>query len=227
MLDEEIEKLRRDAHPYQLSLMRLSLLPMLRAFVRREQEYRSATYLRPQHFELSFGQSPASEASGEQPDAASIRRGIEFHSANSAPISVYGRMDRVDTAPDGSAAVIDYKLGAGRDLKAMQNGDSLQIPLYFMALEQVFGLKVAAGFYDSFAKNERKPIVRSDCIATIMAEPHKANGGILSPPQYQQLLTVATGRVVQVADEIAARRIQPTPDDQKCSLCDFHDVCRA
>jgi len=64
-------------------------------------------------------------------------------------VRLHGYIDRLDTTPDGSLRVIDYKSGSTpiRDVH-LQQGRRLQLPVYALAAEQALGLgKASSGFY--------------------------------------------------------------------------------
>jgi len=225
LLDEELADLPREAQPYQIRVLRLTLAALLPAFVDREEAYREYTRLKPGRWELAFGNSSNAAAEGETPDSASCSAPLLIEADGAEPVRIHGRIDRVDFSPDGTAALMDYKLGAARTLKDMQEGKSLQIPLYFLAMEKVFNLEAAAAFYDCFDRNERTIIIRSDHVQQIMTQPSQANGGILPGTKYEELLKTATTAVIVAAGRIADCRIETQRGDH-CRICDFGDVCR-
>jgi ATP-dependent helicase/nuclease subunit B len=64
-------------------------------------------------------------------------------------VRLHGYIDRLDTAPDGSLRVIDYKSG-GTTISAahLESGRRLQLPIYALAAQEALGLgKVSSGFY--------------------------------------------------------------------------------
>ncbi|MCA1594969.1 MAG: exodeoxyribonuclease V subunit gamma, partial [Chloroflexi bacterium] len=226
ILDEELLEFKRDARPYQLRLFRQSLALLLPSFFDREKEYREYSKLRPRYQEISFGDSGAARQQGTSVDPGSSSTPLTVDGPAGGPVKIHGRMDRVDFSPDGVAAVMDYKLGHAKSLADMEAGRSLQVPIYFMALEQVFNLRVGAAFYDCFDRNERTAVVRHDAIDQILLDRSRANGGLLVGGRYGALMQIARDSVVSAADRIAAGEIPPVKDEH-CRMCDFGDVCRS
>jgi ATP-dependent helicase/nuclease subunit B len=61
--------------------------------------------------------------------------------AGGRPVSLVGRLDRVDVAADGAVQVIDYKLRKAEDLEKslQQPGEDLQLPWYVLMLQKSSG----------------------------------------------------------------------------------------
>lgn len=87
----------------------------------------------PKYFEMAFGTASSEE---ESPP-------VELHFAGEE-ISVRGKIDRIDVNEEGTHRIIDYKSGVAysrRDLdKKVDAGHALQLPLYALALKEIFGL---------------------------------------------------------------------------------------
>lgn len=71
-------------------------------------------------------------------------------------VRLHGYIDRIDTAPDGSLRVIDYKSGGTAiSAKHLQEGRRLQLPIYALAARDALGLgEVSGGFYWHIQKAE-------------------------------------------------------------------------
>ena len=68
--------------------------------------------------------------------------------SDGSKVRIYGKIDRVDQTPDKKhLRIIDYKMGKNRkfDPTKLLSGESLQLPLYFAAAEQLGG--DCAGLY--------------------------------------------------------------------------------
>ena len=82
--------------------------------------------LRPCAVELGFG----------DPEAPSMIPGFSLEPATGKSVPIIGKIDRLDTAPDGTAIVLDYKTSSGHKFNAvlMQAGLDLQLIGYLLAL---------------------------------------------------------------------------------------------
>ena len=122
-------------------------------------------------------------------------------------LAISGKIDRLDTAPDGRAYVIDYKYSGAQSTKEKVKDESLlQAPLYLMAAEEYFGLKAAGMFYVGLKGG------------VVYAGWKEIPEGWLERKKEQTLQMVA---------EIRAGRVDVAPaNPDKCRYCDFRDVCR-
>jgi ATP-dependent helicase/nuclease subunit B len=71
-------------------------------------------------------------------------------------VRLHGYIDRLDTAPDGTLRVIDYKAGSTAiSASHLKEGRRLQLPIYAMAARDALGLgEVSSGFYWHIQKAE-------------------------------------------------------------------------
>ena len=122
-------------------------------------------------------------------------------------LEIAGKIDRLDTAPDGRAYVIDYKYsGAQNTREKLKDENLLQAPLYLMAAEKYFGLKAAGMFYVGLKGG------------VVYAGWSEVPEGWLERKKEQTL---------QVVAEIRAGRVGSAPaKSDKCRYCEFRDVCR-
>ena len=151
--------------------------------------------------------------------------------ATSSPCFYAESIDRVDFDAGGIKAIImDYKLGKPPDYAALANGSSLQMPLYLLAMERLFGKVGAAACYDSAQETGRRRIYRTEhvnmkqfaplpsCDASEHVKPHTRQ-------QFSDLLQTAETAAIGAARAIEAGRIEARPGDH-CAACDYKDVCR-
>ena len=76
-------------------------------------------------------QVEADRARGRAPKAAEL-----FGKATIAGVELYGKVDRIDVAADGTLAIIDYKTGKAPSAKAVAEGFALQLGLLALIAER-------------------------------------------------------------------------------------------
>jgi ATP-dependent helicase/DNAse subunit B len=128
---------------------------------------------------------------------------------------ITGRIDRLDTSPDGKAFVIDYKYSASTNLKKkLKNQNLLQAPLYMLAAQEAFNVRPEGMFYIG---------VKGEVIYAGWS-----NTPILdSLPLPENWLAATRERVLDLVAQIRSGRVEPHPaDPESCRFCDFRDACR-
>jgi CRISPR/Cas system-associated exonuclease Cas4 (RecB family) len=132
-------------------------------------------------------------------------------------VAIRCRLDRLITAPNGRAFVIDYKYSTNlREYAANKN--RLQGPLYWLAAERGFQRSVAGVYYCAvrdgvqYAGWGEKP----GWLKRAKVEPFA--------PEW---LDAAVKQSMEAVQAILAGRIAPAPSDlAKCRTCDFRYACR-
>lgn len=114
--------------------------------------------------------------------------------------SLKGKIDRVDTLPDGSYAVYDYKTGEAK--KELDAEAKEQLYLYQLALEEK-GMKVSKLAY----------IYVLDWVITEV--------DLLKEEKRDAFLQKVTQRM----DDILVSDFRATPDPFTCKYCDFQNIC--
>lgn len=243
--DEALQRLRTicreifdetplDARPYRVRLAEGAVLRYLEGFVRRELEYRRAALLEPAHFEFAFGPQTGT---GDEPDPAAIAdRGPTDAASTTQPlvlrvgdreVRLSGKIDRIDRMPDGHALVLDYKLGKAPTLKEMREGRSLQLPVYWLAVQQLLGLTPVGGAYDAMREGARPVIARCDLADQAFADKSIIGKNALGKLQFEQILEQTRDTVAEVAALIERLEIAPSPVERTtCEQCAFRDCCR-
>jgi len=132
-------------------------------------------------------------------------------------LGIRGRIDRLDTAPDGRAYVIDYKYSAAqRARERLTDENLLQAPLYAMAAARAFGARPAGMFYIG---------LKGGVVYAGWSDGPVAN--LTVQPIPERWLETAEERTLRVVEEIRSGRVEPAPaHPENCHRCDFRDVCR-
>jgi RecB family exonuclease len=138
----------------------------------------------------------------------------EFTFALSESLKVAGRIDRIDTAPDGRAYVIDYKYSGAQRVKTRRNADNLQAPLYWIGAEKGLGVTPVGMFFIGL-KGGVEYLGWSE------------DGLIPADPMPQDWLERTSERVLHMVEEMRQGRVVPAPANaDSCRFCDTRDVCR-
>lgn len=97
-------------------------------------EGRSHCEAAPEFFEYEFGAEPRACSLG-------LGQGVS--------VGFRGRIDRVDTLPDGGLQVVDYKTGKGQGLKvdSLLGGRQLQLPIYLLAAAGIMSADSGSALY--------------------------------------------------------------------------------
>jgi len=142
------------------------------------------------------------------------RTEVEFAFPLAEGLEIFGRIDRLDVAPDGRAFVMDYKYSAAQRVKdKLKNENLMQAPLYMTAAEHL-NFRPAGMFYVG-VKGGIEYAGWSD--APLMDS--------LALPE--QWLEAARQRTLRIVEEIRRGRVEIVPTDRdSCRFCDAKDVCR-
>jgi ATP-dependent helicase/DNAse subunit B len=130
-------------------------------------------------------------------------------------VEITGKIDRLDTADDGSAYVIDYKYSNQAKIKSKLDDDRLlQAQLYGIAAERSFGAKLAGMFYVGLKRE-------------VLYVGWSSTGLLQKEPFPEGWFQQAEERTLGVVQQISAGRVEPHPaDTDHCEHCDFRDACR-
>jgi ATP-dependent helicase/DNAse subunit B len=141
----------------------------------------------------------------------------DFEFALSDSVSLRGKIDRLDIAPDGRAWVVDYKYSAAqRTRQRLTDENLLQAPLYFLAAEKFFGVKPAGMFFVALKGGVNYAGWSHDPVGALRHEE--------VPDGWAE---TAAERALLAVEEIRAGRVVAAPgDDVRCDYCDFRDICR-
>lgn len=140
-------------------------------------------------------------------------------------LAIRGRIDRIDTTPDGAALVIDYKYSSAGGVRHVvdenQDDTKVQGGLYLLAAERELGYKPAGMMFCGL----RGSVTWAGWHVAI---PGLENVGTACQPDVlRERMEGASQKAVEVHAEISRGRVRPAPADRdKCRYCDFRDICR-
>jgi RecB family exonuclease len=236
-LVSELDKLEGaqpiDANLYRRGLLRRFLEQTLSGFAARESKYSGAFGTTATYFELAFGIPEGEKAESREYDPASRAEPLTLRSEDgSRSVALCGAIDRVDILNrNGAAMIMDYKTGATPDYKAIRSGSSLQMPIYMMALEALWGIKGAVGCYDSARESGRHRIFRTElagCKEFGYQVGIDGNSNMIKPlneEEYAAIRSAASEAVFRAVDKMLSFDIEPTPGEH-CRYCAYSDICR-
>jgi len=226
------------ARAYREEMLRRALTGSAAAFAEREIRYRRTICWEPKYHELAFGpqgnrglRGAVSENDRGLDPASKVSLPLRIEAPDGLVVQVSGIIDRVDLSPDGTRAlVMDYKTGHAPSYSEMRKGESIQLAIYLMAIEQVWGLAGAAAAYDSVRDDSRFRIYRTQYVdaAAFAPDPDHERGAVAKPisaDDFDELVASAMGTVRAAVAGIRSCDITPTPGDH-CRFCPFGDVCR-
>ena len=206
---------------YESRYVRARALDILGRFVEAEIALRGERKGRPAYFEVAF---PARGGEALKLDYVRVGDGP------SAAVLVGGRIDRVDVYDEGGrrwCVVVDYKTRDNSTLRArtIEQGYSLQLPLYLMALERAglaeVGEPVAAEWY-CLDEGVRRRVYFSGAPVEML----RGDGS----GRWEAMKVDRAGieaRVVEYVDRLRQGDIKVDPHPESiCEWCDFKDVCR-
>jgi ATP-dependent helicase/nuclease subunit B len=149
----------------------------------------------------------------------------------SGAVAICGVIDRVDLDAAGRRALaLDYTLGRPPEFAEIQRGASLQMPLYLLALERLFGKVGAAACYDSARERGRRRLHRLEHVNTRQFGPvlPLEEGSTVTPlnrEQFAGLVKTAEATAIRLVRAIETADLAATPGDH-CRQCAYGDICR-
>lgn len=174
--------------------------------------------LRPAHFEVSFGLEELGEDPLSTHEALSIGDGEDR-------VLVTGRIDRIDVGCYGRQMifnVLDYKSSTAPSKKKVTDGESLQLPLYALAVERLLlAPQDAVAFQVGYWLAKRDGFESAVALGSFEGEAFSATA------LWQELRQKVVNRVLSLARGARSAEFPVSCADQNCtSRCEFNTVCR-
>ncbi len=198
---------------------RNEMLNTLLAFEAMEKKSNLPTF-KPSMFEAKFGD--------EETETLKIGNVVKDC------IEISGKIDRVDVSEvDGEKVgiIIDYKYGQTEfSLTELEEGLDLQLPIYILALRDLFGVApIAAEFY-ALKTSRKTGIYNEELIDKLKLNIKPARKSLsVDNKEFNKLLKNAENHILKFSKEIRKGKIELAPANiDFCGEgnCDFANVCR-
>jgi len=199
-MESWIQKTPLDLAPYQTFLAKAEIKKILMRFIQYEMERLEKTAFQPRYFEYEIPKDkPVVIESGK----------IKF--------SLQGKVDRVDVDNENKKFVIsDYKRAHSFEKKSLEDGTSLQLPLYLLAVQKLLGLNPAGGQLLNM-----KAMKATGFYSEAATEAKKK----LSDKEFNEILERALRYSARSLEELKAGKIAVEPRDCRDG-CGYVSVCR-
>ena len=199
------------SHPADLAIRR-RVERLLAAFLGREAE--RPAVLEPALLEASFGD-------GEEDERPPLDLGGWL---------LHGRIDRVDTGA-GAALLHDYKMA--REVKGQKKFTDeglLQLPLYMLALRELWGLDVAGGLYQPLRATSDprgRGLARDAESEGALAGISLVRTDVVDDDRFEEVLEQTKGWAGELVARTRAGAIARNPIGGKCpKFCTYAPICR-
>lgn len=226
-LDVELEDLALEVGEWEYDLLRAYATKLLGEFAEREEAFQRAHGLVPERFEWRFG----GQSEEEIRDPTSMVKALTLELDDVGELMLAGSIDRVDRDPQsGAVVVMDYKLGAATPnrLKAMEEGDSLQMPFYVLAARELLGSAAVGAGYDGLERNQRfllTPML-PDRKFPSAGLPDGSEARVMADKRWDEIIATAKGKAAAAIRMYQNADITPHPTPDGCRTCSYGDLCR-
>ncbi|MGI9077890.1 MAG: PD-(D/E)XK nuclease family protein, partial [Gemmatimonadaceae bacterium] len=203
----------------------------LQDFLRNERDRASAAGAPiPGYAELAFGQQAYPDRIQDPASVAAPLSLVLPTSAAQTTVHFRGSIDRVDTVQVGGqqyGVAIDYK--SGRDSKVyakdLREGRDLQLRLYLLALERLWGITPGGAFFLGFGDGTLRGVILAD-----IADRYPAMGDdtlVLAGDEWQRFVHDETPALIaKLVGRLITLDITPQPRDDDCGYCKLACICR-
>lgn len=216
---EWLQNAANDLVKLVLKLQEAQIWNTLQRWLRTELDWAEKTNGR---FKISFLEFGFGLVRGDF-DPASLDRPYQLV-AEEIPIQIWGKVDRIDADGEGGFIVYDYKSGRGPATKEILSANYYQIPVYLMALEDLYygEGKAVGGSYLGLKEPSRSRggVWHSDRLRLRLG-----GKSLLGEKEWQDWLS--TVRDSLAASVQAIRRGDFFPNSEDCpAFCEFQTCCR-
>lgn len=165
--------------------------------------------------EAGFG-----EREGDERPALSLN-GFELH----------GNIDRIDVLDDGRALIRDYKTGSRvATRKELLEERKLQLPLYMLAVRELWGLEPIGGVYHPLGKQyggAPRGLLRGPRDQSPLRERFVRSDYTADEDEFEAALVSAREEAERLGARIRGGHLARDPLGGACPrYCDFHPICR-
>ncbi|OGW87324.1 MAG: hypothetical protein A3A81_00715 [Omnitrophica bacterium RIFCSPLOWO2_01_FULL_45_10b] len=181
--------------------------------------------LSPKYFEYEFTgltlcHSERSEGSKNKDSSPVAQNDITGKDA----ITLRGKIDRIDVDPSGKyALVIDYKTGKNFKKSNLEDGVSLQLPIYLRAVKEKLGLEPLGAHLYSLSSTNSTGFHHKENLDKVNLKTKK--GVPLSEKEFEDLLDGTANFAERYAEGIERAEIPVRPRD--CAdYCPYSALCR-
>jgi len=192
-------------YPHLVGAYREKIISILYDFLERELEDRKGI---PIMLEASFGvKHPGGVLLFDRPFQLSDEFGIN------------GVIDRLEITDDGNIVIVDYKIGSTPTGKEILSGESIQVPLYALAIKEIlsgYGLELTGCGYYKIKAGEVKRSPEIGEFATSR----------LKNKDLDEVLQKTQDVVLSVLSKIREGIFHLTLKNNECGRCYLWGVCR-
>ena len=198
---------------------RNEMLNTLLEFESMEKESNLPTF-KPSMFEAKFGDEECET--------------LKIGDGDKDGIEISGKIDRVDVSEvngEKVGIIIDYKYGQTEfRLTELEDGLDLQLPIYILALRDLFGVIPAAAEFYALKTSKKTGIYNRELIDKLKLNIKPARKSLsVDNKEFNKRLKDAEGHILKFSKEIRKGRIELAPANiDFCGEgnCDFANVCR-
>ncbi len=188
------------------------------------------THTQPTFFELGFGSYP--DSGPQDPHSPLLPLELIDPETDTA-VRIWGKIDRIDRAPNGQFVVLDYKSGGvPTGLADIRAGTSLQLPVYLLAAEKLLGDQglttgVAGAYYQlRDLENCGKKGLFAD--KSYRGQIYQTRARTVEHEEFRAALDQAQTYILRYVRALRQGRFHPTRQapEKTCTYCNFRQTCR-